>query len=131
MALILMQLLALIGVILSLYALKVEWIKKKIKNYNPVCNINEKISCTKAFMSKYNNVAGISNAWYGIFYYLIIIALGQYNLINYIFFLALFAFLSSIYLAYISYIKLKTFCLVCSSVYVINLLLLVISAVKL
>ena len=131
MVLRIIQILALVGLLLSFYALKVERRKKKRKNYNPVCDINENISCTKAFTSEYNSIAGISNAWYGILFYAILIFLANYSLINYIFFLALLSFLGSIYLAYLSYGKLKTFCFVCSSIYLINLLIFILAWIKL
>lgn len=42
-----------IGLVLSLYAYKVEISKENDANYTAICDINEYISCTKAFMSEY------------------------------------------------------------------------------
>ncbi len=124
------KLLAIIGFWLSFYAYYVEKKagKKSAKeNYRPVCDISPKISCTKAFSSKYGRLLGMSNSLFGMFFYLVIYILFSLNLFNYVFFLSVLSVPGSIYLAYISYIKLKTFCLVCTSIYLINFLLLFLS----
>lgn len=43
-----------IGVILSIYALYVEINAESNNNYEAMCDINEHISCSKVFTSKYN-----------------------------------------------------------------------------
>jgi len=118
--------LAVIGVLLSLYAYHVEK-KSSGKNYKPVCNISENISCTKAFSSKYGRMLGKSNSFYGMIFYPLIFLLAQLNLFSFIFLISIFSFLGTIYLAYLSYVKLKTFCLVCTGIYLVNVLLLFLS----
>ena len=121
------QITAFIGLLLSVYTLYVEKKTEKSASYKAACDISDKISCTKAFKSKYSRFAGLSNALYGLFLYLFILILTFYNNEKIIFFISTFAVLGSIYLAYISYFKLKNLCLVCTSIYLVNFLLLVFS----
>jgi len=118
--------LAIIGFILSLYALSIE---KKFKKeaYKPACDINDKISCTKALTSPYAKIFKIKNSLLGIFFYTLIIILAIISQIQTIFYLSIISVLGSIYLAYISYFKLKTICIICTSIYLVNILLLIIS----
>lgn len=115
-----------IGFLLSIYAYHTETKLHSIKNYKASCDINNRISCSKAFLSKYGKLLGIPNSLAGIFFYLLIIVLYFIN-IKIVFYLSILSFLGSIPLAYWSYSKLKTFCLVCTSVYIVNLLLLIFS----
>lgn len=114
---------ATIGLILSIYALYVER-KSKDKNYKALCDINKGMSCSKTFSSKYGKTFGISNSIYGILFYMLIIILFFINQRNIIFYLAIFSVLGSGYLAYLQYFKIKNFCLVCTLIYLVNLLLL-------
>ena len=121
------QITAFAGLLLSAYSLYVEKKTKKSTSYKAACDISDKISCTKAFTSEYSSFAGLSNSLYGLFLYLFILALTLYGDGRIIFFISVFAVIGSIYLAYISYFKLKNFCVVCTPIYLINLLLLVLS----
>ncbi len=114
---------ATVGLILSVYAYYVER-KGKDKNYKALCDINNKMSCSKAFSSKYGKTFGVSNSIYGILFYLLIIILYSINQRNIIFYLAIFSVLGSVYLGYLQYFKIKNFCLVCTLIYLVNLLLL-------
>jgi len=118
--------LSILGFILSSYALSIEKKFKKSK-YKPACDINDKISCTKALTSSYAKLFKIKNSILGIFFYILIIVLAITNQIQTIFYLAIAATAGSVFLAYISYFKLKTICIVCTSIYIINILLLIIS----
>mgnify|MGYP001585932036 CR=1 FL=1 len=119
----LIQILSILGFLLSLYFFKVEFRLYHDKNYKATCDVNKKISCSKALLSKYNGILGIPNSLAGIFYYIILFSLAAYNIKFYIFPLVLLAFIGSIFLAYFSIIKLKTYCLVCNLIYLINLIL--------
>jgi len=121
------QILVVIGFILSLYTFVVEKRRKKDKNYKPACDISDKISCTKAFSSKYGKTFGLSNYIYGMIFYVVILLLTLDGLINYIFYISILAVLGSVYLAYVLYFKVKSFCLVCNGIYLVNVLLLVFS----
>ena len=118
--------LSIIGLILSIYALYV--IKKsKKKSYKPLCDISKNISCTKSFSSKEGKLAVLPNPWYGTLFYSIILILISLNQIKIIFFLSIFIGLITTYLAYISYIKQRNFCVVCTGIYIINFFLLIFS----
>ena len=121
------QITAFIGLLLSAYALYVEKKTERSTSYKAACDISDKISCTKAFKSKYAKMMGLSNSLFGLFVYIFILALTLYGDERIIFFLSAFAVLGSIYLAYISYFKLKNLCVVCTSIYLVNFLLLVFS----
>ena len=120
------QLLAAIGFLLSCYALYVEKKAEHDKNYQPLCDISEKVSCTKAFKSKWGKTFGIANSVYGLLFYAFVFVI-TFVSIKLIFFLAVFSVLISFYLAYVLHFKLKTVCLVCYSTYIVNILLLVFS----
>ena len=122
---------SIIGFLLSTYAFFVERKIKKSNSYKPLCDISKKISCTKAFGSKYGSLAGISNSFAGIFFYLIVFFLAFFGQLNYIFYLAIISVIGSVYLAYTQITKIKSFCLVCSGIYLVNLLLLVFSYLEL
>ncbi|MBS3128819.1 vitamin K epoxide reductase family protein [Candidatus Woesearchaeota archaeon] len=117
--------LAIIGLLLSLYALYVKTKAEKNKKYKPLCDISENISCTKAFLSKEGSLTGFPNPLIGIFYYVIIFSLFYIKQNQIIFYFSFIAALGSLYLAYLSYIKQKNFCLVCTGIYVVNILLMV------
>ena len=121
------EVLAVIGILLSLYAFYVEIKSLKSAKYKAVCDISNKVSCSRAFSSKYGKTFGISNSIYGMVFYIIILSLAVLNQINYIFYLSLLAVIGSIYLAYLLYFKLKDFCIVCTLIYIINILLLIFS----
>lgn len=121
------QILAVIGLILSLYALVIEKRIKEDNKYKPACDISDKVSCTKAFSSKYGKTFGLSNSIYGIIFYIVILLLTLLGLINYVFYISVLSVLGSIYLVYILYFKVKSFCLVCNGIYLVNVLLLVFS----
>ena len=120
---------AIVGLLVSAYAYVTELNLHKNKDYHALCDINNRISCSRAFMSKYGKMFGISNSLGGIFFYLTVIVLSFFNPI-YVFYLSIIAVLGSIVLAYFSYIKLRTFCLVCTAAYLINILLFIFSYLK-
>lgn len=121
------QLLALLGFVLSYYAYTIEKKLQRSKNYKAVCDISKEMSCTTAFKSKYGHLAGFSNSVGGMVFYAAIYILTWMSLSPLIFMLAVFSFLGTLYLAYISFFKLKNFCMVCMSIYAVNILLLIIS----
>ena len=122
---------SIIGFLLSIYAFFVENKTKKSKSYKPLCDISKKVSCTKAFSSKYGSLAGVSNSFAGIFFYLIIFSLVIFGKLNYVFYLAILSIIGSLYLAYTQITKIKAFCLVCSCIYIVNLLILIFSYIQL
>lgn len=121
------QIISIIGFLLSAYSLYVEIKSSKSKSYKAVCDINEKVSCTKVFSSQYGKILGLSNSFYGILLYILIFILNIYEYANLIFYLAILSVLGSVYLAYVMYFKIKSYCLVCNAIYAVNILLLVFS----
>jgi len=124
------QLLAVAGLILSIYSLYVEKKLETQKSYSPVCDISKNISCSVAFESKYSKTFGVKNSILGSGFYALVLLLSVTSFAPLILYLAAFGMLTTIYLAYISYFKLKNFCLVCTSIYIISLLLLILSWIK-
>ena len=120
-------LLALAGIVISIYAYTVEMNISKNPEYKPACDISDKISCTRVMGSSYGKMLGISNALIGMAFYAVLFVLACFSAASLIFYLSIAAVIASIALAYISYFKVKSFCLVCTSVYVVNVLLLVVS----
>lgn len=117
--------LSIIGLIISLYSL---YLKIKLNNnptHKPICDINKNISCTKALSSKYSSLLKIPNSIFGLIFYSIIAILSIFNLITFIFYIAIISIIISLYLAMISYIKMKNFCIICTMIYIINILILI------
>ena len=127
MALSLIQICSLAGLFLSVYSLHIEKRFAESKEYRAVCDISNRISCTKLFSSRYGTHFGISNSLYGLLFYLILFILSLYNLNNYLFYLSVILFIGSLYLAYVSYFKLKNYCIICHGIYLVNILILVFS----
>ena len=122
-----LTLLAFLGLIVSAYALYVEKKDEKTVNYKPLCNINKKISCTKIFSSSYAKLLGISNSIIGIVFYIGILLILIKNNIELIFYISILSTIATIYLAYLSYYKLRTFCVICTIIYLVNLSIIIIS----
>ena len=114
---------AVIGFALSWYAYHVEQYAGKKKGYVAICDLNDHASCTKAFSSKYGITLGMSNGTWGMLFYIVMIVLSLLGEIQYLFLLSSLAVLASIYLAYVLLVKVRTVCVVCSSIYAINIAL--------
>lgn len=112
-----------IGFVLSLYSLYVKSEFRKNKKYKALCDINDKISCTKVFSSSYGSLFKIDNGYFGIFAYPLINLFYLLNLQLPLIIFSSVAVLLSVYLAYLSYYKLRNFCLVCTGIYIVNILI--------
>lgn len=119
--------LAFVGALLSGYGLKVRRVATEDPNYKPLCDISENISCTKALLSKEGSLTGLPNPYLGMMIYMGIILLASFDYIKIICYIAIGLVTISVYLAYISYIKQKNFCLLCTAIYLINVGLLIVS----
>ena len=111
------------GFLLSAYSFYVEKKLEKNRKYKAVCDINDHISCTAAAKSDYSAVGGIPNSIKGMFFYPFMAVLALLGYPQILFYFAAASLLMTLYLAYVSYFKLKNYCLVCSSVYLVNILL--------
>jgi|TARA_Y100000034_G_C6856089_1_gene389060 uncharacterized membrane protein len=123
MSLLLIKILIGLGLFLSVYAFYVD--KKINSRYKPACDVSAKISCTKAFRSKYGKILGISNSVYGILFYLALFFLLIYNLVDFVFYTSTISLIFSIYLIYILQFKLDIFCIVCYGIHLTNLLIVI------
>lgn len=115
-------LLALIGFLLSLYALNV-YLRARSKKYKPLCDVRENVSCKQAFIHKYGKRFRVHNSIIGIIYYLLIIVLIGFEQRTALIALATLALLDTMRLAYLSYWKMRNFCVICTAVYVVNVLI--------
>jgi len=116
------RILAAFGFVISVYAIFVKIKKEENPSYRPWCDISEHISCTKAFSSDFGKVAGLPNPVYGLLFYG-----GAYFLPFYSRYFGIAGVLASVYLAYASYFRQKNFCVVCTAIYIVNILLLLAS----
>lgn len=121
-------LLAAIGFLLSVYAWYVRWRASRSDEYKPLCDVSAHISCTKAFLSKEGRLGGFPNPIYGILYYGFIVLLLYDNLPRAFFWITVFGVIGSCYLAFVSYVRQRNFCLVCSAIYLINIFLFIMAA---
>lgn len=125
------------GLFVSFYAIYVER-KARRGICNSFCDISDRASCSRVLTSPYSRMTGLvfklpknhplnlPNTYFGILFYLAIIAYPQYpfTLIPFRETLLLLATSGSMVfcfvLAYILYFKLKDFCVVCVTTYFIN-----------
>lgn len=115
------------GLAVCLYGLYIEHKVLADHRYKAVCDISDKASCTKTFLSPWSKLLGVSNTYVGIAFYVGMIVLGLLGQPQLALLGAVVACLASMFLAYILYAKVQTFCLLCSSIYLINIVLLVIT----
>lgn len=116
---------AAVGFAISLYGLWVERKKQENLTYKPICDISDKVSCSKTFLSPWGKLFGISNVYLGLLAYLVIMVLAVLGLQKLILYIAVALVLFSAFLAYILFVKIKAICLICISVYIVNLALLI------
>lgn len=120
------QIIAICGFLISLYAYYVRHKVLKAPTYSPICDISANISCSKALGSQYSKTMGVPNPLAGILFYTLVFVL-SFSYMHLVIYPVLVSVLFSLYLAYISYIKQKNFCLVCTLTYLVNISLLVIA----
>ncbi|CAL4154099.1 unnamed protein product, partial [Meganyctiphanes norvegica] len=139
--------LCLAGTLLSGYAYYVEVAKEFNKDYQALCDISAYISCSKVFTSKYGRGFGVigellgnehplnqPNSVFGAAFYFLLIILGLTKLSSYAaaqHYLALSSNIMSLYLAYLLYFVLHDFCIICVSTYVVNILLTIVTYIRL
>lgn len=119
--------LAVLGFGISLYTYVVENKIKKDSNYKPACDLSDRISCSKPMLSPYGNIFFFSNAVAGMLYYILIGLLAYVQAVNLLLIATVGGFLFSLILAYLLYFKIKAICLLCTSLYIVNIALLILS----
>ena len=131
-------LLSLIGIALSSISLEhfamVQLVDHSAESF---CNINATFNCDAANLSRWSRVLGIPLASYGLAFYtsiffLLLLAaadrlINRVKIIDVIFVLSVTACLVSIILFYISKVEVRSYCLVCIAMYLVNFALLVLS----
>ena len=116
--------LGILGIFISGYL-----IKNRVTQNPTVCPIGG--SCEKVLKSKWNRIFGINNDLFGFFYYLLILILAFYliffqqELPLFATFIALGAFVFSIFLVFIQAKMIKEYCFYCLISAGINLLILI------
>lgn len=105
--------------------------------YTSFCDVNATVSCAQAYLSPYGSFLGVPVAIAGVFFFLLIlllVALGgrekstvRDSAPAYVFALSTIGLAFALYLAWASYIQLKTFCMLCAATYVAVVALFIIS----
>lgn len=118
------MILAVLGFGVSLYTYLLEQKVKKMPQYKPMCDISDSISCTKPMKSSYASLFYISNAFLALVFYVLIFILALFQLKPFLMVIVLAGCAMSCVLAYLLYFKIKSLCILCTTLYVINFLLL-------
>ena len=121
--LIIIALLALSGFLLSSYSWYIEQRIKSDATYRPACDISKKASCSKPIMSKYGSLFYISNSVLGVAFYGVVFLMAIFGYAAAIFYASVASLFATLFLAYILYAKIQTLCLICTTIYIINILL--------
>lgn len=122
--------LPIIGFCISLYTYITERKIAQNPSYKPFCDISDRISCTKVMKSAYANLFFYSNALISTIFYIIFFIVTLLTPLLFKSFiptlcLSVLACLASCILGYFLYFRIKTLCLLCTLLYIINFLLLI------
>jgi len=115
--------LAFIGLIVSLYGIFVERELQRNADYKAACDISDYVSCTRPFLSPYAKILGISNSYASAIYYVIIMTIAVFGHGCLLMMATGIGMIATLFFAYILYCKIKSFCLICNTLYVINIIL--------
>lgn len=115
--------LAIIGFCISLYAYFTESKIKEDPNYRPACDINDRISCSAPLKSEYANIFYFSNATMGMLFYITVGVLAFFNMHRLLLAVSALGLLMTFALAYLLYFKIKSLCIICTSLYMVNILI--------
>jgi len=129
MLLLSIQILAALGLLVAVYASFAHLKVAQDSEYKAVCDITDRVSCSKTFKSEYGKFLGIPIGFYGAIFYAIIFILASYSLFDYLLYFSIAGVIASGILAYLLYFKIKTICLVCNSIYVINIALFILTLI--
>lgn len=111
---------ALLGLLVSVYALYVKLQLRKDKNYKPLCDINSKVSCSAVLKSSYATLFYLPNALVGVVFYLVIILLVLLKFEVFLIVLTSIAAAVSLLLFYLM-ARLEKTCVVCIASYLVNI----------
>ena len=114
---------AIIGLCLSVYGFFIEYKLDENPDYKPVCDLSDRVSCSKTFLSPYSKLLKVSNVFLGILFYSAMMLFAWLEYTTLIWYSALAAALTSVLFAYILFFKVRTICLLCISIYLVNIAL--------
>lgn len=117
-----------IGLLTSLYSLYAFYRSVNDKDYHALCDINDKISCSKTFRGKYGSFLGLPNGIWGVVLYSFILYALYSSFIGWVLLLSIWSVIFSARLAYILATQVKLYCIDCIVIYTVNILLFVVSA---
>lgn len=115
--------LATIGLLISIYGITVERKLQQDAQYKAACDISDTISCTRPFLSPYGKMLGISNIWVCAFFYIAVIVATFLQTPLLLTILTSAGLIATAIFAYILFFKVKSLCLICTSLYIINIAL--------
>ncbi|MEW5819566.1 MAG: thioredoxin domain-containing protein [Cyanobacteriota bacterium] len=130
-------LVAIAGLILSILLAKVGISVANDPAYKSFCNFNEAYNCETVARSVFSTHFGIPNFVYGMAFYLLVTCFGILCLLDekpvlpnffvYLFWLSLFSVGVSVYLFTVSILYIKSKCVLCMMVYIVNIVLLMVA----
>ena len=135
------------GIILSGYAIYVEYQASMNEEFEALCDFSEQVSCSKVFLSEYGKIFSklglvpkdsaldLPNACFGLLFYLFYFLIYSFSrVVPYsnllLLSMSVFSLVFSAYLAWILATVLHEFCVVCTSTYACNFGLFVASAMS-
>lgn len=121
---------ATIGLCISLYGFFVEYKLGQDPTYKPVCDLSDHVSCSKTFLSPYGKILKTSNTIVGLLFYSCMMLLAWLGYINLLWYGAVLAAFASVVFAYILFFRVQTICLVCISIYLVNIALLYVTYIN-
>ena len=105
--------------------------------YTSFCDVNATVSCTQAYLSQYGSLWGIPVALGGVFFFTFVLLMAGWgggrtaqareNVPGYIFVASTVALAFVLYLAWASFFKLNTICMLCATTYVAVIAIFIIS----
>lgn len=116
-----------IGFAISMYTYLLEQKIKEKPNYKPACDLSDRISCTKPMKSEYSSLFYFSNAIVGAAFYVMIAVLALMNMHSLLLFATVAGCIVSAFMAYLLYFRVQSVCLLCTALYIINVLLLLLA----
>lgn len=124
--------------LISLYTIYVKHNMALMSTYEPLCDISERVSCTKVFRSRYGHgfgflgsivgeesILNLENGFIGLIYYSLLGLLtvsDSTDVAKYQIYICALSNCMSLYLAYLLYFVLDDLCVVCIAIYAINFL---------
>lgn len=119
--------LAMVGFSICVYTYLLEQKIKSKPNYKPACDLSDRVSCTKPMKSDYAALFYFSNSIIGAAYYLMIITVALLQMHSLLLFASVAGCIVSAFMAFLLYFKIKSLCLLCTTLYIINILLLLLA----